>query len=315
MNTAAKEVYQKHLDVSTRLVVEGDAEGYSVHAQLPFVFRTAEGIEVIETVKDLTEDIRQIHEWLRTQGVTDYHRIAREARYLDADTVEGFHVTYALRGALPVVEPYASRMILKRAGDLWKTTYAEHELADALYPGHNARARHGLFATKWSAPAPGTPPHDHAGALAAYQSVLDGIARASIDDDLEALLRHYAMPYDVHFDEGSSTVSTADGAREFHDMLQRMIRAEAADRLVLEATFAVFLSDDQLLGYHEASLMRCDERRFGPVRSRVLMTNRNGPWQVKSISNAISTTGWNSGRMIISPVLPTMREIKKRMKT
>ena len=79
----------------------GAAEAYAEHVQLPFVFRTAQGVEVIETKSDLHGDISQLHEWLASQGVTDYHRIARTARYLDADTIEGFHVTYALRGATP----------------------------------------------------------------------------------------------------------------------------------------------------------------------------------------------------------------------
>jgi len=61
MSDEAIDIYQSHLDASTRLVFRGAAEAYAEHVQLPFVFRTAQGVEVIETKSDLHGDISQLH--------------------------------------------------------------------------------------------------------------------------------------------------------------------------------------------------------------------------------------------------------------
>ena len=131
MTQTAVDIYQAYLDVSTRLVIDGEAEAYCDHVQLPFVFRTGAGVEVVETRADLASDIMRAHDWMKQKSVSDYHRIAREAQFLDEETIEGFHVTYALRGAVPVLEPYSSRAILRRTGDSWRVSFAEHELRDA----------------------------------------------------------------------------------------------------------------------------------------------------------------------------------------
>lgn len=314
MSEAAIDIYQAHLDASTRLVFRGEPEAYAEHAQLPFVFRTAQGVEVIETAKDLGGDIRQVHEWLGSQGVTDYHRIAREARYLDDDTIEGFHVTYALRGATPVVDPYVSRMILKRTNDMWRTCYAEHELADALYPRRNAQARHGLFSSRW-ARGPADPARDPAQALPIYARTLAAIVEDANGGDFDAWHAHFTAPYSVHYDAGDYTVSTPEDGRVFWTLLQRSMERTGADRVTVRPISAHFLSDDRLFGYHQVTLSSDGETRFGPVRSRMIMVLKDGRWLCTSVTDAITTTSLEDGAFEPSADLPTMREIQKRMKT
>jgi len=314
MSDKAIDIYQVHLDVSTRLVFRGDTEAYAEHAQLPFVFRTAQGVEVIETARDLSEDIRQLHEWLGSQGVTDYHRIARDARYLDGDTIEGFHVTYALRSATPVVEPYASRMILKRVGQIWKTSYAEHEIADALYPRRNAQARHGMFSEQWSEWPAGQMP-DPAQAMPIYARTTASIADTANGKGFDAWHDHYTVPYQVHYDSGDYTISTPGEARVFWDMLHQTMARTGADRFTIRPASALFLSDTRVLGYHDIALTRDGETRFGPVRSRMILVLTDGRWRCTSVANALSTKAFQEGEFEPSPDLPTLREIHERMKT
>jgi hypothetical protein len=313
--TMALDIYQAHLDASTRLVFEGAAEAYCEHAQLPFVFRTGEGVEVIETATDLAADIRQIHHWLLSRGVTDYHRIARSARFLDDDTIEGFHITYALQGAIQVVEPYASRMLLRRVdGGTWKTTYAEHELRDALYPGHDARAQHGLFSQTWTH-SPSAVTRDQGQALTLYAAQIDAIVEAVNARDFERLLAMYDLPYHVHDTTGDTVVETVDVVRRHYDLFLKIMAEAGADSIRSTTTSAVFVTDDRLLGYHETSLMRGDEARFGPIRARFILIDKDGDWRVKSVANAITTAAVESGRLSLSPAIPTLREIEKRTKT
>ena len=311
----ALDIYQAHLDVSTQLVFTGAAEAYCAHAQLPFVFRTGEGVAVIETVADLADDIRQVHHWLLSRGATDYHRIARSARHLDDDTIEGFHLTYALQGALQIVEPYASRMLLRRGDDgMWRASFAEHELRDALYPGHDARAQHGLFAGTWDR-APTGLSRDQAPALPLYRATIEAVAEAVNRRDFDGVLAHYDLPYQVHDETGDTLVETATVAREHYEMFLKIIAEAGADRIRVNASSAVFLTDDRLLGYHEASLMRGDDLRFGPIRSRFLLIHRDGDWRVKSVANAIAKAVPDAGTLVLSPAIPTLREIEKRTRT
>jgi hypothetical protein len=314
MSDEAIDIYQAHLDISTRLVFRGDAEAYAAHAQLPFVFRTAQGVEVIETARDLSDDIHQLQEWLTCQGVTDYHRIARSARFLDEDTIEGFHVTYALRGATPVVTPYANRMILKRAGTIWKTSYAEHEIADALYPRRNAQARHGFFSAQWSAGPPWPVPASDK-ALPIYAKTVAAIAEAAGGEDFDAVHAHYTVPYQVHHDHEDYTIATPEDGRVFWDALHRSMAHTGADRVTVRPDSALFLSDTRILGYHDVSLTRDGETRFGPVRGRMILVLKDGRWLCTSVANALSTKAFQEGEFETSPDLPTLREIHERMKT
>jgi hypothetical protein len=64
MTSEAIDIYQAYLDVSTRLVLTGESEAYADHVQLPFVFRTARGVEIIETRADLITDMQKVYDWL-----------------------------------------------------------------------------------------------------------------------------------------------------------------------------------------------------------------------------------------------------------
>jgi hypothetical protein len=314
MTEQAVDIYQTHLDVSTRFVFKGDATGYLDHVQLPFVFRTAQGAEVVETAADMAGDIARIHASLTALRTTDYHRIARSARYLDDSTIEGFHVTYALHNAVPVLEPYESRMILRHAGGVWKASFAEHELSNPILSHRSAQAMHGVFSSRWNTP-PSHGRRSQLEALPLYRSVVKKIAEHASGTDADAWYACYTQPYTVHYDEGDGVIETADQSRRFHTLLHEAMDNCGADTLTVKPTSAIFLSDDRLLGYHNATLTRNEETLFGPVQSRMILVEENGNWLCNSVSNALSTSALAEGTLVRSDTFPTMREIQKRTKT
>lgn len=314
MTTQAIDIYQAYLDASTRLIVRGEADAFCDYVQLPLIYRTGRGVEVIETLSDLTADVIKAYRWQQEQDVSDYHRIARSGRFLDEDTIEGFHITYILRGAIAVVEPYASRAILKRTGGAWRISYAEHELADAPYHGRDARAQHGLFSDVWQR-APSVIRQNQCSAIDVYTARITSFATAASAADFDRWLEHYTLPHSVHYDSADQKVETRADARIFFEMLQNTFQRTGADTFTAEPLSAVFVSDDRLLGYHNATLTRDGEVRFGPLRSRMVWVLKDGQWRCNSVANALSTAAIQSGAFEPSPVLPTMREIQKRMKT
>lgn len=313
MTGQATDIYQAYLDASTRLVISGEAEAFCDHVQLPLIYRTGRGVEVIETASDLAADVRKAYLWQQDQDVTDYHRIARSGRFLDEDTIEGFHVTYMLRGAVAVVEPYASRAILRRTDGRWRISYAEHELADAPYHGRNAKAQHGLFSAMWER-APSPIRQNQCSAIDIYTSRITSFAEAASAADFDAWLDHYTLPHSVHYDSADRQVEHRDDARFFFDMLQNTFRQTGANTFSAEPISAVFVSDDRLLGYHNATLTLDGQVRFGPLRSRMVWVLHEGQWRCNSVANALSTAAFQSCAFEPSPILPTMREIQKRMK-
>jgi hypothetical protein len=312
--TSALELYQAHLDLTTPMVFSADTADYCAHAPLPFVFCTGMGTEVIETEADLAADIRQIGDWLRSQGVTDFHRIARAAQFLDDDTIEGFHTTYALRRALPVVDPYESRLILRRSGDVWKASFGQHEIADPLHPHHLGLARPGLFSPGWSR-APGGVRRSQAEALPEYSGFLEEMTAAMLDGDFEGWAALFRFPCDLHYDTGDYTVPTTEAARGVFDTMRTALEKAGADRIERQASFAAFIADDRLLGYHDTSLTGGGTVRIGPIKSRMQLLFEDGRWRCCSATNSLTDTGFPDGRFEPTEILPTMREIQQRMKT
>lgn len=311
MTPEAIDIYQTHLDRSTRLVVAGDDAGFGHHVQLPFVYCTARGVEVVETAADMADDIRNVRDAITALGTTDYHRIARSARFLDDTTIEGFHVTHALRGAIPVFEPYESRMILRRVEGVWKACFAEHELADPVLSGRNPQALHGYFAERWSGARKHAPdnPED---AMEIYGATVARIAARAEAGDLDGWNANYTWPYWVHYDTGDDAVATPEQAGTYLAALHRAMAEVGADRLTVRPITAIYLSDERLLGYHEISLTRDDACLFGPVQSRMIFVLRDGAWLCTSVANALSTRAFNEGTFVPSGSLPTLREIAKR---
>jgi hypothetical protein len=309
-STDARDIYQAMLDDTSRLVLNGDADAYCQHVVLPFVLRTSEGETVIESHADMATDILKINTWLQSQGVTDYIRLARTARFLDRDTVEGFHVTYALRNALHVIDPYSNRMILKRGSDgMWRATSAEHELAGALHSWHKPTAVHGAFSAQWSGKVDGL-----ADAMPRYQGFLDRNSRHANTRDFDAWVADFTVPYLAHYNAADHHVHSTEDSRAFFDQMIRQIDKLGADQLVRSARHAVFLSPDRIFGYHEATMTKAGAVCFGPIQSRMILVLEDDRWKCSSVTNSLSNTGFPGGDFEPSENLPTLREIQKRMK-
>lgn len=308
--TEARDIYQSFLDETSRLVLRGEGAAYCAHVVLPFVFRTADGETIIESEADMAADITQINTWLQSQGVTDYVRLARTARFHGPDTIEGFHVTYTLRNALHVMDPYSNRMILKRGQDgQWRTTSAEHELAGALHVWHAPRAAPGTFSADWSGVDDRL-----ADAMPHYQAFLDRNSQHANARDFDAWVADFAVPYLAHYNAVDHHVRSAEDSRGFFDQLCDQIAKQGADRLERHARHAVFLSPDRIFGYHEAVMTRAGETCFGPIQSRMILILQGDRWKCSSVTNSLSNTGFPGGDFKLTGNLPTLREIQKRMK-
>ncbi|WP_224815494.1 hypothetical protein [Hasllibacter sp. MH4015] len=308
---SAADIFQRHLDATTKLVFAGHVEAFADHIMLPYVFRTAAGEDIAESRDELLSDIRKINAWLTSQGATDFHRIVHKARFLDDTSIEGTHVSYILRGAIPINDPYRSRMILKRDGDTWRAAYSEHELADALFPARDTRPRPGVFLSEDGF---GSDPviHDTARALPLYQGVIDTMSDLNIAGDFEGWMDLFTDPYDIHYEGRDFYATSPLRSRPFFDALVAEMAQCGADRLVREASFAAFLSADRLMGYHQTTMRKGDEVRFGPIQSRMILNATDEGWKCASVTNSLANTDKLGAVFEIADHLPTLREIHGR---
>jgi hypothetical protein len=124
------EIYQDVLDLLSDAALNGDTDVFRRYICLPFTVTTQSGTFVTRTCEDLFTSFRVFTDMLKSQGTTDYIRLARDARFVGPGLIEGVHYTHALRDGFRVMAPYASRMVIRREGDLWRVTDATHAVAD-----------------------------------------------------------------------------------------------------------------------------------------------------------------------------------------
>ncbi len=312
-SAAAMAIYQPYLDVTSQLVLEGDHEAYSTHISLPYVFRTERQEEVAETLQDLRNDVIQITNWLRSAAVTDFFRIGRKARFTDTNTIEGYHVTYALNGTIPVIAPYWSRVILRRVDGRWLATLSEHELSDALFISRITIASPGLFAERWNSDAPTTTRNQH-DAWPIYQVFINSMSDMVNTPDFDAWCAHFTFPHEIHYDATDHIANTPDDVRVFFDMIVEQMQDVGATSLIRNARYVEFLSDDRIFGYHETIIVKDGTTVFGPVKSRMMLTFSEGRWKCSSVTNSLSQQTPTETEFKVSGKLPTMREIQERMR-
>jgi hypothetical protein len=124
------EIYQNVLDRLSDAALHGDTDVFRRHICLPFTVTTQSGTFVTRTCEDLFASFQVFTEMLKSQGTTDYIRLAREATDVGPGLIEGVHYTHALRDGFRVIAPYASRMVIRREQDVWRVTEATHALAN-----------------------------------------------------------------------------------------------------------------------------------------------------------------------------------------
>src|SRR5690606_17545255 len=70
----------------------------------------------------------------RRQGVTDYLRLGREARYVTRHRIEGTHYTHIMRGSDRIAPPYVASQTLVFDGSGWRFCEARYAILNDALP-------------------------------------------------------------------------------------------------------------------------------------------------------------------------------------
>lgn len=306
-------IYQDWLDVTSAALMGGDAETFIAHMAIPFIMRTSTVEMVLETVDDLRGDTVNVIKALKGQQVTNYIRLVKQARYVDEDTIEGWHTTYVLRNATAVTPTYSNRMIMRRMEGVWKVTEADNELSGSRFPLTLLRSDPGSFADTW-ANARADIRAIQARAEPIYQVFIDSMSDVVNTPDFDAWSALYTYPHEIHYDATDHTANSPEDVRVFFEMLTAQMQEMGADRMIRTARYAEFLSDERIFGYHDTIIVKGDDILFGPVKSRMMLTYEDGQWKCSSVTNSLSQETPSEAEFKVSNKLPTMREIQERMR-
>jgi hypothetical protein len=117
---AAMEIYQRHLDVVSRSMMMPGMPDVCANTALPIILGTLDAETQLQSYEELMNLIGSFVQNMRDQGVTDYIRIAKSARFTSATRIEGWHVTHMLRSGTHLVDPYKCEAVLDFEEGVWR---------------------------------------------------------------------------------------------------------------------------------------------------------------------------------------------------
>lgn len=293
----ALNIYQRVLDEMTKAVMEGDAKLIASYLHQPFHMRTAGGWFPICTFDDVDQLVSSMHFSFKIQGVTDYERIASQAKFLGADEIEGFHTTHVFRGGRAMIAPYENRMKMKKIGDDWRVTIAEHSLENFKWPLMMPKVKSGTLEhlrrnTK-----------NDAVAMEIYQNFINELTRANLEGDHDAWSALCEFPHKVKIDNIEQIIESPDGSTSFLNTMSKILEEAIDSEFKREANFAGFLGDDIIRGYHTTTLGGPNSSTFRPIQSRITIRRTDNKWRIIELVNSIANTEFPYEKPIISDTL------------
>lgn len=134
----ALNIYQAHVDALSRAMMARDFEAFAAKIQLPLLIKHVGAEQLIKTEDEMATHFHGLHATLKSQGVTDFIRIAEEATYRADDVIEGTHITHILQSGKRLVQPYPNHLRLERINGEWLETVAANAVLnperDVLMP-------------------------------------------------------------------------------------------------------------------------------------------------------------------------------------
>lgn len=309
-------IYQQCLDTLATALLSGDMDTLAAGFNLPVQMQTLAATMVVETEDELRAGYSKMSDRIRSDGVTHFFWLASSARFLGPDYIEGFHSTHRLRNAEPLVPPFHSRAVLKRIGDTWKIDEIKAQIQNTSWP---IEVPKGVSAPQDPDELTQIVRRDaRAGAsdpLDVYRQFLDEYSAHNMSGDFEAWSAMHLFPHTVHYDSLDQVVKTPEGDREFFDMLSNMLKEKNVTEFRRDPTHAVFLSGNQICGYHEGTMYSGDVQVFGPVKSRIILQRVGPTWFLRSISNSISNTSYPYKVPRVSDKLVPLSKISSRRRS
>jgi hypothetical protein len=129
---AAGRVSQDLLDVTGQAYLDGNAEAFVPHFDLPFLVETFEGEVTFETLQDMHAVFARMTHYYRTVRVIDIVRRCLSAESVSPDRILATHETRLVCvGNVLLNDPYTCLSELRRVDGVWKIGTQRYAMANA----------------------------------------------------------------------------------------------------------------------------------------------------------------------------------------
>lgn len=290
-------IYQQVLDVISDALMRDDAKTVAAHLTQPFHMRTAKGWFPLNTFDDVEQMVTSMHLSLKIQGTSDYARTASKAAFLDDGSIEGYHTTNILVHGRALVRPYENRMVLKNEDDIWKVQSADHSMDNAKWPISMPKVSNGTL-SEFERET-----QNDAVALEIYQSFIDTLTKANLSGDHKEWNVNCEFPHRVRIDNVNHTISSKDDTSSFLNTMSDILDKAIDSEFKREASFAGFIADNIIRGYHITTLGGAGNASFRPVQSRITIRRTKGKWRMIELVNSIANTEFPYETPIVSDTL------------
>lgn len=126
--------FQEWLDRVERTFFEDDFDGYAAACVLPLTIVTRAATNVVSDLDGLRTGFEASRDMLRSHGVTDMVRTARDVEMLGEGLIVGRYDTRLLSGSRLIVPSFASSMALKLEEGAWKAALVSSGMANPEFP-------------------------------------------------------------------------------------------------------------------------------------------------------------------------------------
>lgn len=117
-------------NMATLGLLTGDFAHYRSVFELPIQVETVSGCQVYETEQELRELFMSIRNYLQVINTTDLVRKFVAAEFLDNETLQTVHESYALQGSTRVVDPIPVMSVFRRIDGVWKVKKTSFVIPD-----------------------------------------------------------------------------------------------------------------------------------------------------------------------------------------
>lgn len=134
MTASAITIYQDFLDHMGEALIARDEEAFLRHIFLPHAIRTETKTFEFDTFEEAQVNFNGFVDALAAQGVDDYTRVAREARFEGETHIAGRHDSFITSGGKLVVPQFSNEMELELRDGIWGSNWSRHRARYVAWP-------------------------------------------------------------------------------------------------------------------------------------------------------------------------------------
>jgi len=287
---AAKTIFQEVVDKVSAAVLAYDEAALCEIIALPTRMTTQNAETVFETPEDWLALTLRVHRGLQSLGVNHHMRLVQRASFLSENYIEGFYDTHSLRNAVPMAPSYANRATLSKVDGVWKFGMMDAEISNTRFPFTTPRLQEYDRALFQPELIEDDPRRADTSPLAIYQSYVDALTEAEVNNDFDAWCALMEFPHGLHRTDVDEWIESPEQLRRHFDWMCAEKDLAGATKVIRKASRAEFISGTSICGYHQCLAQQGDEHVLEPVAARHILRRTGTKWCAVSITNSLKNS-------------------------